>query len=344
MGPDDNRKMSCALESTENNEIASKQKPCEEKKSSITTKLNPFSITSILNRADPEKSSFQAVSQRLDPSKEAFPVFYPANSTKRLSMSLFNGETSLTRLYYDSHIQSVIRPSVVASLPGQLPRKNTFSWYPWVTKDVTYAVNFCDREADKMRASISPIPAPPDRECLRMDGVQASRCTTLQHQISDGPQGHNEDDDNEEDRAKQNRRKKKTRTVFTRSQVFQLESTFDMKRYLSSSERAGLAASLHLTETQVKIWFQNRRNKWKRQIAADLEAANIAHAAATQRVVRVPILYHDNNTSTNGSHSPESQGFSSSPQTSLSSYHPLYYHPSYSHNLTTTIRPLTSLV
>ena len=47
------------------------------------------------------------------------------------------------------------------------------------------------------------------------------------------------------------KRKKKTRTVFTRSQVFQLESTFDMKRYLSSSERAGLAASLHLTETQV---------------------------------------------------------------------------------------------
>lgn len=49
-----------------------------------------------------------------------------------------------------------------------------------------------------------------------------------------------------------NKRKKKTRTVFSRSQVFQLESTFDMKRYLSSSERAGLAASLHLTETQVK--------------------------------------------------------------------------------------------
>ncbi|XP_036407721.1 homeobox protein HMX1-like [Megalops cyprinoides] len=90
----------------------------------------------------------------------------------------------------------------------------------------------------------------------------------------------------------QSTRKKKTRTVFSRSQVFHLESTFDIKRYLSSSERAGLAASLHLTETQVKIWFQNRRNKWKRQLAADMEAANLPYSA--QRIVRVPVLYHEN--------------------------------------------------
>ncbi|XP_072857113.1 homeobox protein HMX1 [Pogona vitticeps] len=99
-------------------------------------------------------------------------------------------------------------------------------------------------------------------------------------------------DESDSSEARAAGRKKKTRTVFSRSQVFQLESTFDVKRYLSSSERAGLAASLHLTETQVKIWFQNRRNKWKRQLAADLEAANLPHAA--QRIVRVPILYHEN--------------------------------------------------
>ena len=83
-------------------------------------------------------------------------------------------------------------------------------------------------------------------------------------------------------------RKKKTRTVFSRSQVFQLESTFDIKRYLSSSERAGLAASLQLSETQVKIWFQNRRNKWKRQLAADSEASNLRAFAG------VPLFLQNN--------------------------------------------------
>lgn len=89
-------------------------------------------------------------------------------------------------------------------------------------------------------------------------------------------------------------RKKKTRTVFSRSQVYQLESTFDMKRYLSSSERSNLATSLQLTETQVKIWFQNRRNKWKRQLAAEMEAANMAaKMASSHRLPRLPLLYHD---------------------------------------------------
>ena len=123
--------------------------------------------------------------------------------------------------------------------------------------------------------------------------------------------------------AKNGGRKKKTRTVFSRSQVFQLESTFDLKRYLSSSERAGLAVSLHLTETQVKIWFQNRRNKWKRQLAAELEAANMAHAA--QRMVRVPILYHDSGAA-RGGHS-DGVPHSGAP---LSGYHPMYYPPTYS--------------
>jgi homeobox protein Nkx-5 len=63
--------------------------------------------------------------------------------------------------------------------------------------------------------------------------------------------------------------RKKTRTVFSRHQIFYLESAFEAKRYLSSTERSEIASTLNLTETQVKVWFQNRRNKWKSQITGD---------------------------------------------------------------------------
>ena len=62
-----------------------------------------------------------------------------------------------------------------------------------------------------------------------------------------------------------NNKKKKARTTFTGRQIFELEKQFEVKKYLSSSERSSLAKLLAVTETQVKIWFQNRRTKWKKQ-------------------------------------------------------------------------------
>ncbi|CAH8515679.1 unnamed protein product [Schistosoma turkestanicum] len=58
---------------------------------------------------------------------------------------------------------------------------------------------------------------------------------------------------------------RRARTAFTYEQLVTLENKFKMTRYLSVCERLNLALSLNLTETQVKIWFQNRRTKWKKQ-------------------------------------------------------------------------------
>lgn len=89
--------------------------------------------------------------------------------------------------------------------------------------------------------------------------------------------------------------KKKTRTIFSKRQIFQLESTFDMKRYLSSAERACLASSLQLTETQVKIWFQNRRNKLKRQISTEMDGAvsDFSENGKAVALGQLPALYKD---------------------------------------------------
>ncbi|XP_017113922.1 homeobox protein Nkx-6.1 [Drosophila elegans] len=57
---------------------------------------------------------------------------------------------------------------------------------------------------------------------------------------------------------------KRVRTIFTPEQLECLEAEFERQQYMVGPERLYLAHTLKLTEAQVKVWFQNRRIKWRK--------------------------------------------------------------------------------
>ncbi|XP_031144550.1 NK2 homeobox 4a isoform X2 [Sander lucioperca] len=105
--------------------------------------------------------------------------------------------------------------------------------------------------------------------------------------------------------------RRKRRVLFSQAQVYELERRFKQQKYLSAPEREHLASMIHLTPTQVKIWFQNHRYKMKRQ-AKDKATQQLQQQdgnlcqqqAQSPRRVAVPVLVKDGKPCQNGSNTP----------------------------------------
>ncbi|XP_060926940.1 barH-like homeobox 1a [Limanda limanda] len=86
-----------------------------------------------------------------------------------------------------------------------------------------------------------------------------------------GPDEENSLSGSSDTESRVQKKPRKARTAFSDQQLSRLERSFQKQKYLSVQERMELAASLQLSDTQVKTWYQNRRTKWKRRSAAGLE-------------------------------------------------------------------------
>ncbi len=102
------------------------------------------------------------------------------------------------------------------------------------------------------------------------------------------PSDTDEDDNSSLNKSSTTIRRK--RTAFTNEQLIELEAEFQQKKYLSLVERSQIAQTLNLSEIQVKIWWQNRRAKWKRIKAGQLRT--FSTYSQTNNKIFCPIPVH----------------------------------------------------
>ncbi|XP_042738674.1 LOW QUALITY PROTEIN: homeobox protein DBX1 [Lagopus leucura] len=118
------------------------------------------------------------------------------------------------------------------------------------------------------------------------------------------------------------------RAVFSDVQRKALEKMFQKQKYISKPDRKKLAAKLGLKDSQVKIWFQNRRMKWRNSKEREL----LSSGGCREQTLPTKFNPHpdlsDVGKKCSGEEEEEEEGPMAAPP---SPRHPLPYHPAPQH-------------
>lgn len=86
------------------------------------------------------------------------------------------------------------------------------------------------------------------------------------------------------------RKRSWSRAVFSNLQRKGLERRFQLQKYITKPDRRQLAATLGLTDAQVKVWFQNRRMKWRHTKESDKGGENRADSTQEDLLIDVDTI------------------------------------------------------
>ncbi|KRF82707.1 homeobox protein Nkx-2.4 isoform X2 [Drosophila novamexicana] len=227
----------------------------------------PFSVTDILS---PIEESYRKLEINGNPPSpfRSNSSGSSINSPGAISTSTMANPYAMGSLYHSPGVQSYCGPTDNLSLAGHYTdMRGSASWYGSTANDPRFAIS-------RLMSSSASGSMGHMGNMTGLAACSVNDAKPLQFPLA---------------------QRRKRRVLFTQAQVYELERRFKQQRYLSAPEREHLASLIHLTPTQVKIWFQNHRYKCKRQAKEKAMAEQNQHnqSASSPRRVAVPVLVKD---------------------------------------------------